>query len=84
MSANHRYYPEHLVSKAENYLRINQQISLEVGDEHFQISTPEELKLAASVVASYHNQYVCAVKDYEDLDWVSDLQEEPSDSAMAF
>jgi hypothetical protein len=81
MSANHRYYPEHLVSKAENYLRINQQVSLEVGDEHFQLKTQEELRLAAAIVASYHNQYVCNVLDYEDLEWVSDLQDDTADPA---
>lgn len=72
MSANHRYYPEHLVSKAESYLKLNQQISLELGNEHYPVSTQEELKLAAFVVASYHNQYVCSAMDYEGLDWISE------------
>jgi hypothetical protein len=76
MSANLRYFPEHLISKAEGYLRINQQISIELGTEHFQIGTPEELRLASALVASYHNQYVCSTQNYEDLDWVSEVNEE--------
>lgn len=76
MSSSHRYFPEHLVSKAERYLAINQQISLEVGQEHFQLTNPDELRLAASLVASYHNQYVCTSMDYEDLDWITDAREE--------
>lgn len=72
MSANHRYFPEHLISKAEIHQRNNQQISLELGREHFVLTTDEEVKLAGMLVASYHNQYVCRCgdSDYEDLDWV--------------
>ena len=79
MSASHLYYPEHLVSKAEKYQNINQHITLELGCEHFPLMTPAELRLAAFVVASYHNQYVCNnALEYEDLDWVSDIDEEPT------
>jgi hypothetical protein len=77
MSANHLYHPEHLVSKAEGYLKINQQISLELGDEHFQLSTPDDIRLAAFVVASYHNQYVClSGLEYEALEWAEELEDE--------
>jgi hypothetical protein len=72
MSANHKYYPEHLIGKAEKYLNINQQISLEIGDEHLQLTTPDEIKLAAYIVASYHNQYVCVTPNYENLNWITD------------
>lgn len=58
MSSTSRYYPETLVNEAEKHLRIDQQVTVKVGDQHFQVNTPEELALAASLVASYHNQYV--------------------------
>lgn len=67
MSSTHRYYPEHLINMAEQYMKINQQITLEVGREHFQLQTEDELKLAASIVASYHNQYVTTVPCDESL-----------------
>jgi hypothetical protein len=77
MSANHRYFPEHLVSKAEIYLGLNQQISIELGGEHFQLKTPEELRLAAALVSSYHNQYACLVEasEYEGMEWVAEASE---------
>lgn len=79
MSASHRYWPEHLIGRAEAYLRINQNISLEVGEEHLQLSTLDEIKLAATLVASYHNQYVCTSYDYEDVDWISDCRDDLND-----
>lgn len=76
MSSSHLYYPEHLISKAEGYKRLNQQLTLELGQEHFLLATPEELRLAAFIVASYHNQYVCNGLEYENLEWVSDVDDD--------
>jgi hypothetical protein len=77
MSANHKYFPEHLFQKAESYKKFNQRISLELGQEHFTLETEEEITLACFLVASYHNQYVCLYStDYEDADWV-DIVEKP-------
>ena len=58
MSSTSKYYPESLVNEAEKHLRINQEITLKVGEKHFPVSNDGELMLAANVVASYHNQYV--------------------------
>lgn len=78
MSSCCKYFPEHLISKAESYLRINQQITLELGREHFPLHTPEELKLAATIVSAYHNQYVCSSGEYEDFEYVCEPVEEPA------
>lgn len=78
MSSCRRYFPEHLISKAESYLKINQQITLEVGREHFALSSPEALKLAAAIVSSYHNQYVCTSQEYEDFEYVCEPAAEES------
>lgn len=77
MSANHRYFPQHLLSKAESYQKFNQRISLELGNDHFTLESDEELTLASFIVASYHNQYVCLCNDsdYEDADWVDKVEE---------
>jgi cell division protein ZapA (FtsZ GTPase activity inhibitor) len=58
MSSTSRYYPETLVNEAQKHLSIDQQVTVKVGEQHFQVNTPDELALAANMVASYHNQYV--------------------------
>jgi len=77
MSANHRYFAQHLISKAESYQKFNQRISLELGQEHYTLESNEELILAAFIVASYHNQYVCQCNEseFEDTDWVEKIDD---------
>jgi hypothetical protein len=77
MSANHKYFPEHLIRKAESYQKFNQRISLELGQDHFTLSSEEAVSLASFLVASYHNQYVCLCNnaEYEDADWVDAVEE---------
>ena len=83
MSANHRYFPEHLLRKVESYQKFNQRISLELGQDHFTLDTEDQILLASFLVASYHNQYVCACNnsDYEDADWV-DVVDESAECSM--
>lgn len=59
MSSTSRYYPEHILNEADKHIRINQNITVKVGSEYFALDTREEIELAAKLVASYHNQYVC-------------------------
>lgn len=61
MSCNSLYYPETLINEAERYEKMGQQLTLKVGEQHFPLRTPSELALAASAVASYHNQYVSKI-----------------------
>lgn len=73
MSSTSKYYPEHLINMAEQYMRINQQITLEVGRYHFPLNSSEELALAANIVAFYHNQYVTVNPD--DDNWYREPEE---------
>jgi len=61
MSSTSRYYHEHLVNAIKRYANMNQQVTVQVGSMYFKINSPEELELAAKLVASYHNQYVSTV-----------------------
>lgn len=58
MSSTSKYYPESLVNEANKHLKMYQEITLKIGEQHFPVLNEGELLLAANVVASYHNQYV--------------------------
>ena len=58
MSSTQRYYPETLINMANEHRTWNTDVKIELNGKYFPLNTPEELELAAQLVAWYHNDYV--------------------------